>query len=91
VLGLGGERHRHQARLVLLERRRAAAADQDHCPPDGLPRQHLRRRQPVGKAGHARRLRPAVRTVQAHRISPLLPQSRAGRDPTPSRRFLPSR
>ena len=39
-----------------------------------------RRRQPVGKAGHACRLRPAARAVQAHRISPLLPPSRAGRD-----------
>ena len=80
VLGLGGERHRHQARLVLLGRGRAAAAHQDHRAPDGLPRQHLRRRQPLGQAGHARRLRPAVRAVQAHRISALLPPPRAGRE-----------
>ena len=33
VLGLGGQRHRHQARLVLLERGRPAAAHQDHRPP----------------------------------------------------------
>ena len=46
-----------------------AAAHQDHRAPDGLPRQHLRRRQPLGQAGHARRLRLAVRAVQAHRIS----------------------
>ena len=60
VLGLGGERHRHQARLVLLECGGRAAADEDHRAPHGVSRQHLRRREPVGKARHACRLRPAV-------------------------------
>ena len=80
MLGLGGERHRDQARLVLLGRGRPAAADQDHRAPNGLSRQHLRRRQPVGQAGHACGFRPAVRAVQAHRIPALLPPPRAGRD-----------
>src|SRR5256886_2008496 len=80
VLGLGGERYRRQARLVLLECRRAAAAHQDHRAPDGLPRQHLRRRQSVGQAGQARGIRLAVRAVQAHRISPLLSAPRTRRD-----------
>ena len=80
VLGLGGQRHRHQARLVLLERGRPAAAHQDHRPPDGLSRQHLRGGQPVRQARHARRLRPAVRALQAHRVPALLPPPRGGRE-----------
>jgi hypothetical protein len=80
VLGFGGKRHRGEARLVLLECGRRAATHQDHRAPHGLPRQHVRRRQPVGKARYACGLRLAVCALQAHRISPLLPPPRAGRD-----------
>ena len=38
-----------------------AAADQDHRAAHGLSRQHLRGRQPVRQARHARGFRPAVR------------------------------
>ena len=65
VLGLGGQRHGHQARLVLLERHGPAAAHQDHRPPVRLPRQHLRGGEPVRQAGHARGLRPAVRAASS--------------------------
>ncbi len=81
VLGLGGQRHRHQARLVLLARQvgepqRTKIIARQY----GLPRQHLRRRQPVRQARHARGLRPAVRQLQAHRVPALLPPPRAGRE-----------
>ncbi len=72
MLGVGGERHRNQARLVLLGCRRGAAAHQDHLAPDGVSRQYLRGREPVGEAGHARRIWLAVRAVQTHRIPALL-------------------
>ena len=65
--------------LVLLERYWSATTHQDHRAPDGLPWQHLRHRESLWKTGHACRLRLALCKFQAHRVSPLLPSSRARR------------
>ena len=54
----------------------------------GLPRQHLRRRQPLGQAGHARRLRLAVRAVSS---TPNFPTTTAAtRRARPRRSFQPA-
>src|SRR5262249_17389670 len=82
MLRLGGDRNCDQAGLVLLERSRATTADEDHRAADGLPRQYLRRREPVGETRYACGLWPAARTFQAHGTPPLLPRPRSRRDRT---------
>ena len=75
VLGLGGQRYRDQARLVLPGGNGAAAEEQDHRPPQRLSWQHHRRRQRLGQAGHARGLQSALADDAAHRVPPLLPST----------------
>ena len=76
VLGLRGERRRHQAHLVLPQRARPAREDQGHRPADGLPREHHRGGERVRQGGHARRLQPPAPDVPPHRHAALLPRTR---------------
>ena len=76
MLRLRGERYRDQAGVVLPRRDRQAGKAQDHRPAHGVSRQHLGLDLGVGQARHARRFRPAVPGVPAHRIPALLPPPR---------------
>ena len=57
VLGLGSQRHGHQARLVLSGGHGPAGQEQDHRPPGRLSRQYGCLGQRLGQARHARRFR----------------------------------
>ena len=80
-LGLGGERHAGQARLVLPQRHRQAREEEDRLPLHGFPRGHLRRRQRHRHPADARGLRPAgERPLPQDRLPALLPLRRARRE-----------
>ena len=79
-LGLGGQRHADQDRLVLQQRARPAQAQEDHCPPARLSRHHGRHRQPVGAFRVPRRFRPADRGHPPHRLPALLEERARGRE-----------
>ena len=80
-LGLGGQRHAGQARLVLPQRHRQAGKEEDNLPLHGLPRRDLRRGQRHRHPADARGLRPArQRPLPQDRLPALLPLRRAWRE-----------
>ena len=70
---LGGERHRRQDGLVLQQRDRPAAEEEDHLAHPRLSRHHRRLGQPDRAALEPPRLRPADRRHPAHGLPALLP------------------
>ena len=80
-LGLGGQRHAGQARLVLPQRHRQAGEEEDHLPLHGLPRRDLRGRERHRHPADAHGLRPAgQRPLPQDRLPALLPLRRARRE-----------
>ncbi len=67
-LGLGGQRHADQDRLVLQQRARPAQAQEDHRPPARLSRHHRCGGQPLGARRVPCRFRSADRGRAAHRL-----------------------
>ena len=79
LVGLGSQRHRDQADLVLQQRSRPTRQEEDHQPQQGLPRSHRRHRQPDRARRQPSGLRPADRPHPSHRLPPPLPLRRARR------------
>ncbi|CAA9307081.1 MAG: Aminotransferase, class III, partial [uncultured Microvirga sp.] len=79
-VGLGGERHAGEARLVHEQRARPTAEEEDHCASEGLSRGHGRGRLPHRPAGEPHRFRPADRQHPPHLLPAPLPLRRARRE-----------
>ena len=79
VIGLGGQRFRDQDDLVLQQRARPSAEEEDHRSPARLSRRDHRLGQPDRPAGLPARLRPAVADDAPCLLSALLAFWRAGR------------
>ena len=79
LVGLGSQRHRDQADLVLQQCTRPARQEEDHQPEQGLSRRHRRHGQPDRARGQPPGLRPADRAHPPRRMPPPLPLRAARR------------
>ena len=73
LVGVGGQRPHDEDDLVLQQRARPSAEEEDHRPSEGLSRRHHRLGEPTGPAQFPSRFRSAAADGQAR----LLPQSLA--------------